>query len=339
VENLNKFKLSKNLHPKNLLLTIICGFVIISSTPLVYKNYVWSNYNRLSKLQNSIAIFNYVHFLETNTYSFQENAWLIPAGFLIHLASDENMFFEYWEDKEVTSDFFELWGDFYHSNKAYEDSLDFYILARNADVDIGSTKRIESKMGLTCQKLFSQLETLAEKAEYCRKYFLKNNLNLIVDGSIESNDLSLWKYRFFEKRDSATYEVVRDSQDRNNAIRLIGHENKYHGGVYQSISITRGSCILYSAKIKFGQSPSYSAQLLYMGGIYKDTPFGSQLLVFDSQSSDFKFDEWIYLEREILIPVADGHLFEVYPVLLSGKGSVWLDDITITQVNPEEFCQ
>ncbi len=316
----------------------LIGLSIMASLGSLGTNLLWVDFNRQKQDESKVSFSSEDSGKYVNSVLIPLNEQTLYLGYARYSSGNVPGFFTFWNNTQLEPTFFENWGDYYYLNKDFENSLSYYILAAKKSTDPDIKLQMENKSAISCQLLRSQQNLPEFSSSFCNNYFQKNDLNLFVDGDGVAGNLDYWKYRFFEKRNSATYYVRFNQSLQKNVFELTGLGNQYHGGVYQRIALEPGACIHYSAHVKLEGNDNFSSRLLYIGGESDGQPIGSQLLTADINSNNFEFGNWVYIERYIRVPKADENLFEFYPVLISGEGTVLIDNVRLTEINKSQFC-
>ena len=212
-------------------------------------------------------------------------------------------------------------------NEFYDEALTYYKGA--SELSLVQPSEASFLAANVCQRKFERLSVLNQANElFCRKYFDQNEGNLIVNGQFVGSELSGWNKRYFSRMTSVIYALDETTGHPPAAISVTGVTDVYHGGLFQTIGLPAGVEVRFGAWIKVQGAGTFNARLLYVGGQQDGQPFGN------APHSVSENMEWAYLERTIRLPRVDDTLYTFFPVLLTGKGRVWIDGVTL-EIVPE----
>lgn len=180
--------------------------------------------------------------------------------------------------------------------------------------------------GNVCQRVFPQSDLLDRTNQvYCRDLLFEND-NLIVNNQFSEGHDWGWNRRYFSSVEAVRYEVDQEAGRSAPSARIIGLTDAYHGGLFQRIKLPPGLVVRYSGWFKVQAAGDVRVRLLYFGGRSQGEPFGRALRTIKGDI------DWTYWETTITIPESDERLFRFFPVLLTGRGVVWLDDVRLEPV-------
>jgi len=207
--------------------------------------------------------------------------------------------------------------------RSSDDALVYY---RGADAAAKSEPNpAEYLAGQVCQAAFAQPDALKpSNDQFCRQYFARNGGNLILNGQFAEGNTWGWDGQFFfsDPRLSA-YSIDWLAGKPIPSLSIAGFTGDRHHGLYQMLSLSHEATIRYSAWLKAEGAGDMEARLLYIGWRQNDQAQGNQQAIASESMG------WTYLERTWQLPAGSDPGIVVYPVLLTGEGTVWADDVRL----------
>lgn len=250
----------------------------------------------------------------------------LGAGIADVLLGDEAGALASWQEGRIAAEVLIGLGN---KARSWDDALAYFKGA--ASLDEGQPNEGKFLAGRVCQRAFAQPDGLSRPNQlYCRTYFLQNGDNLIVNGQFHEGNTWGWDGQFFFSNPAlSTCQVDRTAGKPAPCLSIAGSNDGRHHGLYQTLSLRPGTRIRYSAWFKTQSAGEMEARLLYIGWGQHDKRQGNQREIV---SGDM---EWTYLERTWRLPEGSKAEINLYPVLLSGKGTIWIDDVKM-EVLPEQ---
>jgi tetratricopeptide (TPR) repeat protein len=184
--------------------------------------------------------------------------------------------------------------------------------------------------GTACQRSYADPQFLStSNAQYCANYLTENDNNLIVNGDIAAGEPYGWEgQHFFSGSNSARLQIEDQGSQGNPAVRLIGENETNHFGLFQSVKLAPGDTVRFSGRFKIEGADNLSARLLYVGWRSEDgTPQGNHGT---EQSGQMAWEEF---ERTFRVPENVKSAINFYPLIFSGEGTLWFDDIKVELVS------
>ena len=185
--------------------------------------------------------------------------------------------------------------------------------------------------GSICQRTFASSARLSESnSEFCSKILAENANNLILNSDFVIHDVHGWEGEHYFADKSKARMVVEGTASEPGApyVRLVGSSEGNHFGLFQKLQLPTGSRIRFSGRFKAENHENLAARLLYIEWQRADGQsqgnHGARL------GNDL---EWTYLERTFAVPDDLASFIDFYPVVFSGQGSIWFDDIRLEFIN------
>jgi hypothetical protein len=180
--------------------------------------------------------------------------------------------------------------------------------------------------GTICQRtLADSLQLSLPNSSYCTAYWLRQADDLIVNGSFTTGSLAGWAgEHFFIAPNMALLGVEPDAAG-DYLLRIEGLDAGYHNGLFQRLSLPPGTEIHLSGRFRLSGNEGLTARFLYLGWRDEDGNGQGNHAAQHAGSMD-----WATFERRFTVPDHGPDGISVYPVLFSGEGTVWFDDIRLT---------
>lgn len=185
--------------------------------------------------------------------------------------------------------------------------------------------------GTICQRTLALGEALsAANRQYCANYWQANGGNLIVNGAFPDATATAWQgEHYFMGGRSARWAIEPGDADGDPAARLQGRDDSNHFGLFQRLSLAPGDTVRFSGRFKMTGEESLRARLLYVG--WQNANGRAEGNHAEVRQAPL---DWTVVEREFTVPANSEGNFDFYPVLFSGVGDVWFDDIEL-QIIPQ----
>lgn len=301
------------------LTVMISGYHAASALSLFLGNLGWINLVHSMNIEESND-----KFLQRSADNFKFSVRLkddnsrsrLGGGLSQILLENDASALVYWEHDSVKLGEIADMADWYRKNGMWNESLSLYrglLLAGHLE------DRAETLAGTVCQRTLVQFSELGRKNEtFCTNYFENQDGNLVVNSNFEHNSIWGWSSNHAFSSSSVSYTFGESS-----GIILSGETNEYHGGIFQKIAIPPSSTMRYGMNIKVHAQTQMKAELLYFGGSKGGVPFGNATQILTNDL------EWTYVEREIRLPDVDDSIYTFFPVLFSGQGTIWIDNVKV----------
>ena len=149
--------------------------------------------------------------------------------------------------------------------------------------------------------------------------------NLITNGGFEAGQEGWSIYN--PSGEQARYFVdrtLRIEGQGSGAIEGIG--GGYHGGWYQRVRVKPNTLYLFSSWIRVEDAHTVKGRLLYWENYVEGRPRGHW-------AEEFSGDmEWAHKWTVFVAPESDEGVITFYPVLVTGQGQVWVDDVRLIEL-------
>lgn len=185
--------------------------------------------------------------------------------------------------------------------------------------------------GSICQRTLASPARLSESnSEFCSKMLVENANNLMLNGDFAVQDVHGWEGEHYFADENKARMVVVDTASELEApyVRLTGSSEGNHFGLFQKLQLPAGSKVRFSGRFKASNQENLAARLLYIEWQGADEQsqgnHGARL------DEDL---EWTYFERTFTVPEDLSSFIDFYPVVFSGQGSIYLDDIRLELIN------
>lgn len=252
---------------------------------------------------------------------------LLGAGISCILTGNELAASSSWRNAEIPPQVLLDLGHQAQADKTWNLALLYYKAAGRLDQEESHEGKFLA--GNICQYAIAQPLVLSQRNRaYCRDRFTQAGGNLIVNSQFNGGNTWGWGKRYFSSPASANYGIDNSSGNPNPAAVVIGLTEDYHGGLFQSISLPPGITVQYSAKIRTESHEGTNVRLLYFGGQIDGKSFGNALQTITKDIG------WTRFERTFQVPDVDGKLLTFFPALLTGTGTVWIDDVRVETIYP-----
>jgi hypothetical protein len=249
----------------------------------------------------------------------------IGAALLNLQLGNESQAFSHWETGDVDSSIL----------VAYADKEKNFGQSDRAMTLYADSARLGSRQGhilagnLCQQTLYDPMQLSKDKQDFCETYFRDNANNLIVNGDFESGDFTGWLRRYWSGF-SGRYLIDNNTNTKQPTAIIYGEKDKEVGAISQELTLKEDTTVRFSARLKADLQENAQARLLHIvwtrpGGM----PGGNQLITIDESQ------DWEYLERTISLPRVERNAYTFSPVILTGKGKIWIDDVRLEIISED----
>ncbi|MDX1416599.1 MAG: carbohydrate binding domain-containing protein [Candidatus Promineifilaceae bacterium] len=256
-----------------------------------------------------------------------QSAWL-GLGLSQALAGDVELAIDTWNTSKIDPALLSQYGAQARKTGDYDLALSLYRAGEQLE---GADNSLSSLLaGSVCRRTFASQEALnRSNAAYCADFLQNNENNLIVDGKFSSQEIYGWEgQHFFIGMNAARVNVAAEGSEGNSVLKYIGQDASYHNGLYQKVSLEPGTEVQFSGRFRLSGSENLEARLLYVGWQTKDGTsqgnFGEQII------QDL---EWREFSRTFRVPESQDSTFDFYPLIFSGEGTIWVDDIQLKVIS------
>lgn len=306
-------------------------YYAVSSFSKLQSNVAWVNINRYMRdesaftdnLDRSLDLFSQA--VNTNNENLSARFGL---GLALALQGEVTSAIYAWSKSETDPAILIEYGLSARSEGDLDTALIFF---RAADaMDSTTTEEGHTLAGTICQRSFAAQHLLSKSNfQYCSDYLANNENNLIVNGSLSSQTLYGWEgEHFFTGKNPARLEIEEPEEAGDSAVRLTGQNESNHFGLYQPLALAPGTTVRFSGRFKLAGEENLTARLLYIGWQTEDgTPQG----IHGEQRS--KQMAWTEFDKAFRVPENIRSTINFYPVVFSGEGTVWFDDIQLELVS------
>ncbi len=180
--------------------------------------------------------------------------------------------------------------------------------------------------GTVCQRTLANPDLLsAANRQYCSEYFKNNRNNWIINGSFAEGSLVGWGgAHFFAGRNAARLALEQDTASADTVVSLKGLDESNHFGLFQRLTLSPGNKVIFRGRFKLSGKPNLTARILYIA--WQDEDGTVQGNHGEQHSNNM---QWTKFERSFTVPPNIQPAIDFYPVLFSGEGTVWFDDIQL----------
>lgn len=159
------------------------------------------------------------------------------------------------------------------------------------------------------------------------EYVEWNKGNWIADGGFEYQDILWPAYR--ASGESAAFELDSSVTARGKQSGLItGKTDDYHGGWWQALGLKEGMWYRFSCDLRIKSDHDLTVDMLYWESYTEGSPIGHHLG--QSLSGD---KEWAHFQTDFQAPSSDNGVVVLFPVRVSGKGQVWVDNVQLIELS------
>jgi hypothetical protein len=322
-----RFAALRQKYAKDILLVLLL-ITFLLKWPSNY-SYFWSNLGWLQQEERGLTTLSML--TESNTYYFDKAIQVdrnnqrayFGAGVAFAALLDENQALNVWRQGNIAPDDL-LQAGSHRRDRGLPDVA--FIYFRNAEqLEASTPGKGHFLAGKLCQHLLVNLASVsATNQQYCHNYFTQNNDNLLLNGQFEHDVSWGWTGDFFF-RDPSQANINLDHTRGMPAPSLVfdSWTSGNHAGLYQRIAIQPGATIQFSGYFRTRNANDLATRLLYIEWRQENEIKGTH---FHVASSDM---EWRYLERVFTLPVDSEPWVQFYPIVLIGRGTVWVDDVCV----------
>jgi len=154
--------------------------------------------------------------------------------------------------------------------------------------------------------------------------------NLLANGTFAEGQTDWQVYNpSGEDADYLVTETVVGSGEKSGLI--VGKSAAYHGGWYQQVQTKKNMPYLFSFYLKTEDDSDLNGRILYWENYRNDQPDGHWIEGLPKNA------EWTSKWTVFLAPQSDKGLVTFYPVLVTGRGKVWIKDVRLVDLMREEL--
>jgi hypothetical protein len=179
--------------------------------------------------------------------------------------------------------------------------------------------RVGQVIGIPCARVPE-----AKALRLCELYYATSKGNLIANPEFDLGT-SGWSQL---KIDESEFRVVScEGLGRlGDCAELVGRGKDYHGGWYQSVRLEPGKQYRFSLWLRTEDLDEFEAKILYAQVTRNSKAAGIGGTTYQGSN------EWIYKEAIFTAQPSDDGLTQLYPVLVTNSGRVWIDDVRLVPV-------
>jgi hypothetical protein len=176
-----------------------------------------------------------------------------------------------------------------------------------------------------CQGLVADLALLpGDMADYCQSGVRANQGNWIFNGQFTDGIEAGWGGQFFFARETAAAIQIDPAQGQPApAAQAIGYQEQRHQGLFQRLCLAPGATVRFQGWFRVEAAPTTEAHLLYIGWAQAERTQGN------SAQTVTQSLPWTHLQRTFTVPSEASPTFTFSPIILTGQGTVWMDDIQL----------
>ncbi|MEM7114008.1 MAG: hypothetical protein AAF614_16355 [Chloroflexota bacterium] len=165
--------------------------------------------------------------------------------------------------------------------------------------------------------------------QYCSDYLVDKAHNLIVNHQFADGALAGWGgQHYFIGQPAAELSTEAAESADDHVARLDGLAARNHFGIFQSIYLSPGDQVRFKGKFRTANDENLQVRFLFIS--WQDENGAVQGNHAETRSESMN---WTELERNFTVPPKVEALVDFYPVVFSGQGSVWIDNITVELIN------
>jgi mannosyltransferase len=161
--------------------------------------------------------------------------------------------------------------------------------------------------------------------KYIEQEGMPTGVNLITNGGFE-NGQEGWNI-YNPSGGHAHYLIDQTLSVEGRRSGLIeGASAEYHGGWYQRLQVKPNAPYMFSCHVKAEEENELKGKLLYWENYIEGQPNGHW-------AEEFSWSmEWARKWVVFVAPESDNDLVTFYPVLVIGKGRVWVDEVQLVEM-------
>jgi 4-amino-4-deoxy-L-arabinose transferase-like glycosyltransferase len=161
---------------------------------------------------------------------------------------------------------------------------------------------------------------------------MENKNNLLINPSFEQGAM---RWRMHRPSGEGAVFAVREGVflTGTQGALIEGLTEGYHGGWYQKLQITETALYLFSCRVMTEDDQGLQGKILYWESYAGGQPNGHWAEEFSGSM------EWTYKWTTFVAPESDDGIVAFYPVLVSGVGRVWIDDIRLVELGDSEMSE
>ena len=303
----------------------VLALAIICSNQLLYSRLL-ANLAGIHLVKSSILVANpemqlqkaQELYLKANAIVPNSRA-LLGAGIASTWRDDSRTAIENWKLGGVDPTVLVRMGDQALKRQAWNQAMIFYRggalqhkIALNSGI-LGAAK--------ICQLTWFASDLLTpSNSDYCAAYFDRNEGNLLTNSQFEA-ELNGWSLLI--NKDYGDIYVNTDVGRPAPALVIYGTASDKNLGIYQRVRLTPGTEVRYSGWLKIKNVENNALKPLYIEWKQQERAQGNYLQV------SLNATDWTYVERTFQVPTDSAVMVNFYPVVLSGAGLVWIDDVRV----------
>jgi len=180
-------------------------------------------------------------------------------------------------------------------------------------------------LGRLCQAQYALQSALSNLSrDICTPYWCPADGNLLVNGQFGRGKLG-WSNLIATDETDVVYGVDTSVGQPAPSVKIVGKTAGYHGGWFQVLSLPAGTSLSYKVRIKTEEIDHLVVETL----VWRVGRTANRKTYFSGSR------DWTLFEARIVIPDAeDGRSQRVIfaPVRVRGRGTVWVDDVSLILV-------
>lgn len=216
------------------------------------------------------------------------------------------------------------WGQQVQTAERNQDALAWYNRAVKVDPEMSDGRY--HLAALSRDLIWEQSDRVEYLSEIYEKYVIWNKDDLVVNGGFESGSLGWSSHRPSDKEAIFRIDDSIFAEGKNSGY-IKGTTDQYHGGWYHRLFLKEGARYRFSIDLRLEDVQDLQVEVLYWESYADRRRIGHQGQVV---SGDV---EWAHFETNMQVPRSDKGTVTFYPVLVTGQGQVWIDNVQIVALD------